>query len=240
MNILALDTSNQPLSVAVLNDDQVLATTTITVTQKHAAHLLPTIESLMVTAGLKPADLDRVIVADGPGSYTGIRIAVTTAKTLAATLQLALVGVSSLAVVAANCYVENQLVAVMFDGRNDNIFSGVYRIKNGIPVPVIKDQHINFENWLPQIVALDEPIVCLGDLNAFDERLRTSLGHHYVSYPVSASLPSAVQVARIGARMTPVADINAFVPRYLRLTKAEADWQKQHPEEDSSNYVEKV
>lgn len=240
MKVLALDTSNRPLSVAVLSDDQVLATTTVTITQKHAAHLLPIIESLMKVAGLKPADLDRVVVADGPGSYTGLRIGVTTAKTLADTLKLQLVGVSSLATIAANVMTENQLVAVFFDGRNDHVFAGVYRIKDQQPVTVIEDQHADFGDFLKRIADLNESVVVLGELSAFSERLKSVLADRYLQYPAAFNLPSAVQLARLGNSVAPVADINAFVPRYLRLTKAEADWQKQHPEEDSSNYVEKV
>lgn len=240
MKILALDTSNQTLSVAVMSDDQVLATTTVTTTKKHATQLLPIIQSAMTAAKLKPADLDRVIVADGPGSYTGLRIGVTTAKTLADTLAIELVGVSSLATIAANVISETQLVAVLFDGRNDNVFAGVYRIENGVPVSVIEDQHIAFEKLLPQLTALSEPIVVLGDLESFTERLKTALEANFVHYPIELSLPSAVQLGRLGQRKAPVSDVNSFVPRYLRLTKAEADWQKQHPEEDSSDYVEKV
>lgn len=240
MKVLALDTSNQTLSVAVMSDDQVLTTTTVTTTKKHGTQLLPIIQDAMATAKLKPADLDRVIVADGPGSYTGLRIGVTTAKTLADTLNIELVGVSSLATIAANIISETQLVAVLFDGRNDNVFAGVYRIENGVPVSVIEDQHIAFEKLLPQIKALAEPIVVLGDLDAFTERLKTALEANFIHYPTELSLPSAVQLGRLGERKAPVSDVNSFVPRYLRLTKAEADWQKQHPEEDSSDYVEKV
>lgn len=240
MKVLALDTSNQTLTVAVMSDDQVLATTTVTTTKKHGAHLLPIIQDLMQVANLKPADLDRVVVADGPGSYTGLRIGVTTAKTLADTLNIELVGVSSLATIAANIISETQLVAVLFDGRNDNVFAGVYRIKNGMPVSVIEDQHIPFEKLLPQIKALNEPVVVLGNLDAFTERLKTALEADFIHYPIELSLPSAAELGRLGQRRTPVSDVKDFVPRYLRLTKAEADWQKQHPEEDSSDYVEKV
>lgn len=240
MKVLAMDTSNQPLTVAVMEDEHVLATTTVTTTKKHAAHLLPIIDAAMKAAQLQPTDLDRVIVADGPGSYTGIRVSVTTAKTLAETLHIELVGVSSLATIAANILVENQLVAVLFDGRNDNVFAGVYRIKNGVPTAVIEDQHIEFEKLLPQITALNDSVVVLGDLAAFKDRLVAALGDHLLLYPAQTSLPSAAQLGRLGEQMAPVTDINAFVPRYLRLTKAEADWQKQHSEEDSSDYVEKV
>ncbi|MTV82402.1 tRNA (adenosine(37)-N6)-threonylcarbamoyltransferase complex dimerization subunit type 1 TsaB [Secundilactobacillus folii] len=240
MKVLALDTSNQPLSVAVMKDHQVLATTTVTTTKKHAAHLLPIINASMKAAQFEPEDLDRVIVADGPGSYTGIRVSVTAAKTLAETLHIELVGVSSLATIAANVPVEGQLVAVLFDGRNDNVFAGVYRIKNGAPENVIADQHIAFEKLLPQIKKLGEPVVVLGDLAAFKTRLDSQLKEHFISYPQENSLPSAVQLGRLGESLKPVTDINAFVPRYLRLTKAEADWQRQHPKEDNRDYVEKV
>lgn len=240
MNVLALDTSNRPLSVAVMADDQVLATTTVTVNQKHAAQLLPIIEELMHTVKLTPRDLTRVVVADGPGSYTGLRIGVTTAKTLASTLNIELVGVSSLAAIAANVTTDQQLVTVLFDGRNDNVFAGVYRIVDQQPVAVIADQHIAFEDLLKKLVALDEKVVVLGDLDNFQDRLGQQLGDHFVALPAVWSLPSAAQVGRLGQALPPVTDVDAFVPRYLRLTKAEADWQKQHPEEDHNDYVEKV
>ncbi len=240
MKLLALDTSNQPLSVALMDDDQLLAQTTVTVHPKHASYLQPIIESLMTSVHLEPEDLDRVVVADGPGSYTGLRTAVTTAKTLAATLNIDLVGISSIASIAANVFTEGQLVTVLFDGRNDNVFTGLYRIQNGVPVQVIPDQHTAFDQWLPQLAATGEPVVVLGDLANFRDRLAAELKTNFMSLPAIMSIPQAQQIGRLGLNMTPVADINGFVPRYLRLTKAEADWRQQHPEEDSGNYVEKV
>ena len=102
MRLLALDTSNEAMSVAVLDNDKLLAQTTINRKRTHSEQLLPAIDDLVAASGLQPEDLDKIIVADGPGSYTGIRIAVTTGKTLAYTLNIALAGVSSLAVLAAN------------------------------------------------------------------------------------------------------------------------------------------
>lgn len=101
MKILAIDTSNQPLSVAVLEDGNLLSQATCTKTKNHSVKLLPLIERLMEDARLKPCELDRIVVAKGPGSYTGLRIGVATAKTLAYTLDKELAGVSSLEVLAA-------------------------------------------------------------------------------------------------------------------------------------------
>lgn len=240
MKILAMDTSNQPLSVAVLEDERVLATETVTAEQKHAAYLEPIIERLMTTSKLAPSDLDRIVVADGPGSYTGLRIGVTTAKTLAATLGIELVGVSSLQSIAANIQTEGQLVAVMFDGRNDNVFAGLYRIEDGIPVTVEEDAHQPFSKFLTTLTETEGDVVLLGDTHNFSDRLTDTLGGRAKIAASIFSLPQAAQTARIASQQKPVEDVDGFVPRYLRLTKAEADWQAQHPKEDGSSYVEKI
>ena len=93
MKLLAFDTSSKALSVAILEDEALLAETTLTIKKNHSITLMPVIDFLMQQVDLTPKDLDRVVVAEGPGSYTGLRIAVATAKTLAHTLGIELVGV---------------------------------------------------------------------------------------------------------------------------------------------------
>ena len=96
MKILAFDTSSTALSVALLEDENLVAEATVTVKKNHSISLMPTIDFLVAQVSWQPADLDRVVVAQGPGSYTGLRVAVATAKTLAYALNIDLVGVSSL------------------------------------------------------------------------------------------------------------------------------------------------
>ncbi|MBW1605976.1 tRNA (adenosine(37)-N6)-threonylcarbamoyltransferase complex dimerization subunit type 1 TsaB [Lactobacillus sp. Sy-1] len=237
MKVLALDASNRPLSIAVLEDRQILATTTTTTHQKHAQFLLPIIDGLMKDCGLKPADLDRVVVAYGPGSYTGIRIATATAKVLAFTLGIQLVGVSSLQTLALNFTRERQLISPMFDARNQNLFAGLYRIKDGKPTVVIPDQHVELSRWLTKLASYkDESIIGVGDADHFPDQLPAN----FTMAENLNKLPQAANLGLFGQTLPAVQDIDSFVPNYLRLTKAEADWQKLHPEEDSSSYVEKV
>ena len=96
MKILAFDTSSTALSVALLEDEKLVAESTVTVKKNHSISLMPTIDFLVAQAGWQPSDLERIVVAQGPGSYTGLRVAVATAKTLAYALDIDLVGVSSL------------------------------------------------------------------------------------------------------------------------------------------------
>lgn len=240
MKILAIDTSNRPLSVAVLDDTTVLAAITVTIHQKHAEYLLPEIERLLAMAALKPGDLDRVVVAAGPGSYTGIRIAVTTAKTLAATLNLDLVAVSSLATLAANVPVEGALVAPIFDARNQNVFAGLYRIKAGMPVPVIADAHVNITTFLTAVTEYAEPVWFLGDAAHFDDLINTTVSAATPVVSPWMNLSQAATIGLLGQQLSPVTDVDRFVPNYLRLTQAEAEWRAKNPNEDTESYVEKI
>ena len=74
MKLLAFDTSSKALSVAILEDETLLAETTFTIKKNHSITLMPVIDFLMQQIDLTPKDLDRIVVAEGPGSYTGLRI----------------------------------------------------------------------------------------------------------------------------------------------------------------------
>ncbi|WP_395317970.1 tRNA (adenosine(37)-N6)-threonylcarbamoyltransferase complex dimerization subunit type 1 TsaB [Fructilactobacillus frigidiflavus] len=241
MKVLAIDTSNRPLSIAVLDDEKVLATTTITTQRKHAAYAMQIVEKLMKLAKLQPEDLDRIVIADGPGSYTGLRVAVTIGKVLADTLQIELVTVSSLLTLALNVQTNEQLVMPLFDARNDILFTGLYRTSVNGPVEVLPDQHVAFEDFVQQVNQFDEPIIFLGeDVDKYAERLQTVFGSRFKTMAGIDNLPQAAKLGIYGEQQAPVAEIDRIVPKYLRLTQAEADWQKLHPGEGHESYVEQV
>ncbi|WP_268912802.1 tRNA (adenosine(37)-N6)-threonylcarbamoyltransferase complex dimerization subunit type 1 TsaB [Lentilactobacillus sp. SPB1-3] len=238
MKILAIDTSNKPLTVAVLDNNELLATETITTHQKHAEFLLPVIEDLVNKASLKPVDIDRIVVATGPGSYTGVRMATTVAKTLAMTLNIELVPVSSLLNIALTVGKVDGFINPIFDARNDNMYTGLYKWDGENLAEVLPDRHTNIQEWGKQIAQLNDPVTVVANTDSFDEELTnndadTSIVDHF------KVVPSATLLGRYGANLEAVTDIDAMVPRYLRLTKAEADWRQNHPNEDESNYVEK-
>lgn len=240
MKILAMDTSNRAMSVAVMVDGELLAESTLNHKKAHSEQLLPTIDRLMTVSGLEPADLERVVVADGPGSYTGVRIAVTTAKTLADTLNLELVGISSLAVMAAGVTATTNLIVPVMDARRQNVFAGVYQWLHGELINVVEDRHLALAQLLQELKLLRQPSTFVGsDVAKFAEPIKATLGAsaHFVD-PL-ANLPRAGRLAMLGARGTPV-DVTSFVPRYLRLTEAETNWLKTHDDKGHAPYVQKV
>lgn len=240
MKVLALDTSNQPMSVALLDDQQVLAQKTTTTQLNHSVQLMPTIAELMDEVNWQPAMLERIVVAQGPGSYTGLRIAVTTAKTLAATLNIELVGVSSLRVLAAGVPEQTGIISPLFDARNTQLYAGAYRFKNGELVTVLPDQHTNLEAWTTALAQLKEPVTLIGETTRFHDDLVAALKDQVSFVEGDQNLPNAGILGQIGLEMSPITDIDGFVPNYLRLSPAEAQWAAAHPGETHTNYVEEV
>lgn len=241
MKILAIDTSNHPMSVALVEDDQLLATTTLNMVRNHSIYLMPTINNLFELVKWQLADLDRVVVAQGPGSYTGIRIAATTAKVLADTLKIDLVGVSSLEVVARNVLPENdQVIVPFFDARRGNVFAGAYQWVDGKMTNLIADQHLAMTTLLDQLKKVERPVVLVGHMTKRIEDQIDQLPANVTLAPRVYGIPSTYQLALAGEKLPVVQEIDPFVPHYLRITEAEANWQKLHPGEIRKNYVREV
>src|SRR5690625_1267056 len=127
MNKLAIDTSNQVLGVAIIQNDTLLAELITNVKMDHSSRLMPGIVGLMEDVGLTPNQLDKIVVAQGPGSYTGTRIGITTAKTLAWALNIPIYPVSSLDAVALNGAYFNGYICPFFDARRQTVFTSLVK-----------------------------------------------------------------------------------------------------------------
>jgi tRNA threonylcarbamoyladenosine biosynthesis protein TsaB len=225
MKTLAIDTSNQTLSVAITKDDIVLGELTTNVKKNHSTRAMPAIDELMQKVEVKPKDLDRIVVASGPGSYTGVRIGVTLAKTLAWTLQIPLVAVSSLHVLAQNGSFFNGYICPIFDARRGLVYTGLYKGNNGGIVTVEeKDCNMLLTDWLAQLKDKQENVLFIGtDVSIHKEVIANELQERAVFAPISLHNPRASELALIGEKLDPV-DIHTFSPSYLRLVEAEVNW----------------
>lgn len=242
MKILALDTSNHPMSVALVEDDQLKATITLNMVRNHSIYVMPAVNDLFDKVGWAPNDIDRVVVAKGPGSYTGVRIAVTTAKTLAMTLDKELVGVSSLKVLSANVPpITDRMIIPFMDARRGNVFAGGYQYRDGQLVNVIPEQHIGYQQLLDAVAQSGQTGYLVGEMTNKLRTAQTTLPEGIQLLPSSYAMPSTEHLAQLGTQEKVVTDIDDFVPNYLRMTEAEVNWLKQHPgKHDETDYVQEV
>lgn len=230
MNILAFDTSNKALSVAILQDQQLLAQTTLNIKKNHSISLMPHIEFLMVSLEMAPGDLDRIVVAEGPGSYTGLRVAVATAKMLAYSLAIELVGISSLYALAAPAMQKDALIIPLIDARRRNVYAGFYQNNQSVR----PDQHITFSDLLASLDP-SQKVCFVGEVAAFAEEIAEKTPNANIQ----ETLPSAYQIGKAGQTMTPV-DVDAFVPEYLKKVEAEENWLKNHQSDNQDQYIKRV
>lgn len=239
MKILAIDTSNQTLAIGIMEDDKVLGQIQTTANKNHSITLMPNVQSLMQQVNLKPADLDRIVVAQGPGSYTGLRIGVTTAKTLAYTLRAELVGVSSLAVLAANCVEHQGLIVPLFDARRKNVYAGIYRWQEGRLVNQFADRHIAIADLLHHLSEQQDVLFVGEDVAKFTEEITSELPNATVNQISQHNYPNGIVLAELGRNAQPETDIHGFLPHYLKRVEAEENWLATH-EAGDENYVEKI
>jgi len=230
---LGIETANTPLSVAVVMDGKVVAELVQNIKLTHSAGAMPAIEEVLARAGLKAGDLDVIAVSEGPGSYTGVRIGVTLAKTLAWTLQIPLVGVSSLKALAANATLYNGLICPIFDARRDNVYTAVYQ---GVTLEaLVEDHHTHIADLLERLRALDAPILFVGtDVGIFWDNIVEKLGDNALRAHFSLDLPRATEVIRVGTKveLPSVEATHHFVPQYKRIAEAEANWLKEQKEKE--------
>ena len=227
MKVLAFDTSSKALSVALLEEENRLAELTLTIKKNHSITLMPTIEFLMASIDWKPTDLDRIVVAEGPGSYTGLRIAVATAKTLAQTLKIDLVGVSSLLALVPE-EIEGLALPVM-DARRNHVYAGFYQ-EDQLVYP---EGHLSFEAVLERAKGA-EKVTFLGEVEAFREQIQEALPNAQMV----ETLPDAVRIGRLGLTKEAVS-VHGFVPNYLKRVEAEENWLKDH-QESGQSYIKRL
>ena len=228
MKVLAFDTSSKALSLAILEDKQVLAETMINIKKNHSITLMPAIDFLMGSLDWTPKDLDRIVVAQGPGSYTGLRIAVATAKTLAHTLKIELVGVSSLLALVPE-QVEGLVIPVM-DARRNNVYAGFYQSGQA----VWPEAHLPLAEVLEIAGAANQSVTFVGETAAFTEQIEVALPQA----TLQPTLPNAAAVGRLGLDL-PSQSIHDFVPNYLKRVEAEENWLKNHAESGES-YIKRL
>ena len=151
---LFIDTSNSDVSIAVCKDDEILASICDSIPNMHSVYVVPYLEKIVNEAGVDFSDIDKIMVVNGPGSFTGIRIGLTVAKILGYCLNKCIIPVSSLKALALSS--SGDYIMSIIDARNDNYYIGFYdRYYNEI----IPEHFANIEEINDLLLKYDD--VCL-------------------------------------------------------------------------------
>jgi tRNA threonylcarbamoyladenosine biosynthesis protein TsaB len=224
MKLLSIDTSNYPLGIALIEEGKVIGEYITNLKKNHSVRAMTAIEQLLKDCDTVPKELTKIVVANGPGSYTGVRIGVTLAKTLAWSLNIPLIPVSSLAVLAASGRNFNGYIAPIFDARRGQVYTGLYKFERDRITQVKEDRNVLLTDWANKLKEYDGEILFIGnDVSIHEETIQEVLGEQARVAPFVSNNPRPSELAFIGADLEENT-AHEVVPNYIRLAEAEVKW----------------
>lgn len=222
MKVLAVDTSGPSQGVALMEDERCLKEIFDPHPSSHSETLLVSIEEALQNLGWKLPDIDLFAVSVGPGSFTGLRIGISTVKGLCRALHKPVVGVSTLLALARPKLEEGRLVVPCLDARCGEVYAAVYSGVGGDPTAISEDRAWPIEGFLQHLEAVSGEKLILGD----------ALSVYRARFSELADCRVEDEVARVKARDVALLGITAFhrgqgetggqlQPKYLRVSEAE-------------------
>lgn len=250
MNLLAIETTGAKASAALISGEQEIWEETCDETLNHLRFLMPMLQNLLKKSGLTLNDVDGIAVSEGPGSFTGIRIGMASAKALAQALELDMVCVPTLKSFAYHDETFDGLVCPIFDARRSQIYGGAYRWREGVCQSLVKDGAYELGEFLLAVEAAARSQECwhirfFGDgISAYqqllftwqedlvrilkDSELKVELAEEEQRYQKASS------IAKLGCELWERGQAKSFFaakPVYLRKAEAERKLEEKRMKE---------
>lgn len=225
MLILAFESSAKAASVALVRDGELLAQYLQCCALTHSRTLLPMAEDLLKNTGYKLSQIDLLACAHGPGSFTGIRIGVSTVKGLSWALEKPCIGVSTLEAMSWHGLTADGLICPVMDARRNQVYNALFEIVDGKPVRLTEDRAISLEDLCGEIENWDGNVFLVGDGTSLTASFLASRSISFCCAPPNLIMQSAWGVA-MACEGKESGSADALLPVYLRLSQAERERQE--------------
>lgn len=219
MRVLGIDTATWTASVGISDDDEVVAERSLVTRGGHGLSLMEMIRDVLADARLGLAEIEGLAVSIGPGSFTGLRVGLSTAKGLALAGGLPIAGVPSLPALALASGVEEGLVSPVLDARRGEVYAALVEIRAGRPELRHEEVAVGLDRWLALVG--DRPCAFVGDAVGL---IRQPVAAAWTLLPFEHHHPRGALIARLGAarlREGGSDELEALEPRYVRPSEAE-------------------
>lgn len=239
MKILAVDSSGLVASVAILEDENIIAEYTVNFKKTHSQTLLPMLDEIVKMTETDLNSVDAIAVAAGPGSFTGLRIGSATVKGLGLALDKPIISVPTVEGIAYNIGVTDAIICPILDARRGQVYTGIYGYEEDKFVVLEEQMATSIEDILDKLATYNKRVIFMGDgVPVFKEIICEKLKCKYSFAPAHINKQRAASVAARGAiyydqgKLETAAEHN---PEYLRLSQAERELlEKQNKEKDNS------
>ena len=219
---LAIETSGRVGSVAIVEDGKVVAEDIFAHGLRHAAEMVPRIDALVRAKGWTPRALRELYVSVGPGSFTGLRIGVTLAKTFAFATGAAIAAVPSVEVLARNAPPDANDVIIVLDAKRDQIFTA--RLKRGGASEWLIEEPARLDSLANMLARAPRPVHLIGEGIPYHQKFLPAEDAGVIVTPPESWQARAAVVAELGYRMLRAGhgtDPKTLTPIYIRRPEAE-------------------
>lgn len=229
MKILAVDTSSKVASCALVADGKLMAECVLNNGLTHSETILPMIDDVMKKSGQTPQNIDVFAVANGPGSFTGLRIGVATVKGLALAAKKKAVGINTLLALCYNLPFCPYLISPIMDARRGEVYNAFYKLENGELKEITAPRGIALADCLAELKKRGEKVVFLGDgVAVFKDTIKEELGDLALFAPENACEQRASSVCMAAfAKIEKIGDKEEkLAPFYIRKSQAERELEE--------------
>ena len=226
MLILGIDTSGKTASVAICDEKNVIAQTTILTKLTHSQIILPMVEKLLSDADLTLNEIDAIAVANGPGSYTGLRIGISAVKAMCFTLSKKCAGISTLESLAFNCIGSKGKIVSLMRARPDIAYFGAFESDGKTLKRISEDKVIPIGEIISLVDFTDGDIILVGDYAAecYEKLFSEKENVRLAPVPERLQLASSLCMAALN-NSDSFGTPESLDVSYLQITKAEKDKQ---------------
>ena len=224
MKILGIDSSGMVASVAIVQDDILMAEYTMNHKKTHSETLLPMIDEIVRNSETRLEDIDAIAIASGPGSFTGLRIGAATAKGLGLSIEKPIVPVKSCEGLAFNMWGTEGLVCPIMDARRNQVYTGIYRVLGNVEV-VMNQTPMDIHELIERLNNLAEGVTFLGDgVDIYKDIIWKEIKVPCKMAPASMNRQRGASIATYGEILfkdKKYVSADDFAPEYLRKSQAE-------------------
>ncbi|MFQ7519257.1 MAG: tRNA (adenosine(37)-N6)-threonylcarbamoyltransferase complex dimerization subunit type 1 TsaB, partial [Clostridium sp.] len=229
MKILGIDTSSMAASVAVIEDNKLICEYTINTKKTHSQKLMPMIENMLGLSDLNVREIDAIAVCEGPGSFTGLRIGMATAKAIAHVNDIPVIGVNSLEALAANMNLCDKKICSILDAQRNQVYTGRYQYE-GTKLVEIKEIGIQqIDELLEELAQSGEQWILVGEaVYKYEDKIREISN---IEIPAASNnvtkAGSLCSVAKVKFdEGKDIFDCYTVNPLYIRKSQAEEQYEE--------------
>ena len=227
MRILALDSSGLVASVAIVEEEQIIAQYTVNYKKTHSQTLLPMLDEIVKMTETDLNTIDAIAISGGPGSFTGLRIGSATAKGLGLALKKPLIHIPTLEGMAYNLYGVSGLICPIMDARRNQVYTGIYIFEEE-KFQIVEDQMaISIDELIEKLNGYGEKVIFLGDgVPVYKDQIENGLKTPYSFAPAHMNRQSAASVGTLGLEYFKCGKTETAMehePDYLRVSQAERE-----------------